>query len=394
MPLSHGLRASALALATTLAGACSVADVLSGDEILEELDEIVRIDGTAEDRTIRFRERATLSAWYMRQVLLAPIRGGLALVFGRRQDSDIDNPGEHVRELLRELPDETGADLRLCAAATSRFGWLAELAPNASTRILAIDGLAAVCSQLAIEPFAGDLDQLGLPAAADALAAARESIQRLRPERRGAAALADVTLEPYRTALRVITERPLADWATRLVLVEELAALMAIEGDPRCRPWVEDALRRAIGHSVGGALLRTIEGRARRYAEVRLCAMEQIRRLGGPRTVPLMLAAMISGPAQRDEPDYDPDELVRLRLIHYCGQLDPENARAIVRLPGRADWQARTPIDFLVWTVLNETGYYSQLRTPAIAALSWCLRRERVDPDPGWVRDYNESKGS
>jgi len=386
-----------LAACLSAASCSSVADVLSGDEILEEIDEIVLLEGSGQDLSIVFRtEEVKLSAWYMRQVLLAPIRGGLAFVFGRHQISELKNPGAHIRELLRELPYETGSGLRLCAAATSRYGWLAELAPNAETRILSIDGLAAVCEELGIEPFAGDLNEFGRPAPAAECDAARDSLRALRPTQRGDAPLSDVALVPYRTALRTITERPLADWAARLALVEDLAGLLARERDERCVPWTEDALRRAIAHCVAGILVHTIEGRDIGFAEVRLCAMEQIRRLGGPRTVPMMLAAMTASPAQRQagEPQFDPDELVRLRLIHYCGQLDEQNANTLVRLPGRSDWEASTAVEFLARTVLSERNYYSRLRTPALVALTWCLQRERVDPDPAWVRDWIETRGS
>jgi len=136
------MKRAAVALALPLlAGSCSVADVLSSGEILEELDEIVRIDGTGEARQVVYANEAMLSRDFMRLVVLAPIRTPLAWMFGRRSMQELRNPGEHVRELLRELPDETaggwftGPDLLTCAAAASRFGWLAELDINPTTRV-------------------------------------------------------------------------------------------------------------------------------------------------------------------------------------------------------------------------------------------------------------------
>ncbi|MCK5940400.1 MAG: hypothetical protein KAI24_00410, partial [Planctomycetes bacterium] len=141
---------------------------------------------------------------------------------------------------------------------------------------------------------------------------------------------------------------------------------------------------------------RSIQGRDRRLAEVRLCGMEQIRRLGGPRTVAMMLATMAASPADRKAglTQFDSDTLVQLRLIHYCGQLGPELANEVVQLPGRQDWEAASPVEFLARTVLSERDYYSQLRTSAIVALTWCLGRERLDPDPAWVREWLATRGS
>ena len=143
-------------------------------------------------------------------------------------------------------------------------------------------------------------------------------------------------------------------------------------------------------------LLNSVVGRAREFAEVRLCGMEQVRRLGGARVVPLLLAVMAASPAERKRgvPLYDPDSLVQLRLIHYCGQLSPSLAASVVRLPGRQDWEATSAVEFLARTILGERDYYSKLRIPAIVALTWCLGRPRVDPDPAWVREWLDSRSS
>jgi len=145
---------------------------------------------------------------------------------------------------------------------------------------------------------------------------------------------------------------------------------------------------------VRGVLLGTIKDRDSRWIEVRLCAMEQIRRLGGPRSVPLMLATMAASPQERVAglSWFDPDPLIQLRLIHYCGQLSGDLSEAVVRLPGRQDWEATTPTEFLARTVLSERDYYSKLRIPAIVALSWSLGRQKIDPDPAWVRKWNEER--
>jgi hypothetical protein len=377
-----------------LAGACSVADNLSYGEIVDELDGIVRIEGTGPERRVAYADRAPTSAWYMRWFLLVPIRPVLGFVFGGKQESVIENPAGHVRELMRELPDETAGDLLACANAATRLAWIAEVEGNGQSRIVAIDGLASVVQQLQIDLFAGPLDRIGAPADAERLAAARASIETGRPEARGSTAWDDQRLQPYIDSLAAFVADPLEGWQQRLHLLETMIELYRDERDARVIPAAASALRTAIGHCVRGVLLRTIQGRDRLVVELRLCAMEQIRRLGGPRTVPLMLAVMAASPAQRarNEPRFDPDPLVQLRLIHYCGQLQGELATTEVTLPGRKEWDSVAPVDFLANTVLTEQMYYSKLRTPALVALTWSLRRPRFDPDPGWVSAWRQQR--
>ncbi|MFT4513390.1 MAG: hypothetical protein ACI89X_000335 [Planctomycetota bacterium] len=381
-----------IALTLVLPG-CSVAVGLSSGELLEEIDAIVRISGANNERQITYAQRAKVSSWYMHNALLIPVRAPAAWLFGRRTETALENPAQHVRELLEELPDETGTNLAANAAATSRFGWLAELDRNPQTRILAIDGLSRICQQLSLKPFDGSFTELSTPLAPDALALARVGLRTSQPSVRGEDG---GTLEPYRNALAQITSLPLARWDERLRLVEDLSVSLANETDARARPWLMASLRKAIEHCARGVLLDVIKNRDSRWVEVRLCAMEQIRRLGGPRTVPLMLATMAASPKDKAErlSSFDPDPLVQLRLIHYCGQLSGELAEAFVRLPGRQDWEATTPTEFLARTVLSEIDYdyYSKLRTPAIVALSWSLGRKRIDPDPAWVRKWNEER--
>lgn len=371
---------------------CSVSVALTGGEILEEIDEIVRIDGTGSERVVVYAQRARVSSWYMHNGMLQPIRGPLAWIFGRRTEMTLENPGAHVRELLAELPDETGAQLMLCGAAASRFGWLAELDGNPQTRILAIDGLSKICRQLDLKPFDGSFFDGNMPIDPKVLERARAGIRAARRSARGETDHGN--LAPLQKALQEVVSAPLFRWDERLLLIENLGGLHVEETNAEARAMIRTALRRSIEHAVRAILLGTIKGRDRRFAEVRLCAMEQIRRLGGPRTVPLMLATMAATPSQRaaNLPTFDPDPLVRLRLIHYCGQLSGELAHTVVQLPGRQEWEASSASEFLARLVLTERDYYSKLRTPAIVALSWCLGRKTIDPNPAWVRQWNDSQ--
>lgn len=384
--LNRRARRSALLLGGLLC-ACSVADNLSDDEIITECDGIVTIVGTGNDRRVEYAQTAAVSSWYMRQFWLWPIRWALGPIFGYRGVDELESPTMHVRTLLQELPDETSG-LLSCARATTRFGWIAEIDANGNSRVVGIDGLVAMAVQLEVPLFAGDFEELGRPLDKAKQDEARRVIQQKRPDARGDAS--GEQLQDYKQALAALTERPLPEWPQRLLLIEDLIELRTAERDRPARAATDEALKAAIRHCVEGVLLRAVEDRDPGQVEVRLCAMEQIRRAGGPRSVPLLLAVMSASPAQlaRFEPLFDPDPLVQLRLIHLCGQLRSDVATAEVKLQGRENWQAIAPVDFLAQVILAEQTYYSPLRTPAIAALTLSLDRARLDPDVAWVRTW------
>ena len=382
----------ALGWASLALGACSVADNLAADEMLVEVDNIVQLGGSGAERTIVYSERADVTAWYMRFWLCWPIRGPLGWMFGSRANEKLVAPIAHVRELLVELPDETGGDLLLCALTASRLAWLAEFDASVQTRVVAIDGMVQMLQQLELAAFVPPYATLGMPASAEQLAIARAGLQAGRPDVRAADAPA-ASLLPYREALRSVAARPLADAEARIRLVEELTQLFATEPDPETEAAVASALRAALVHMTEGVLLRIVDGRAADAVLVRLAAMEQIRRLGGPATVPLLLAAMATSPAAIGSgvPRFDADELVELRLIHYCGQLRGDALDTIVTLPGRTDWVGLSASEFLSTTILNEKNHYSKLRTPALVAFTWALSRPRLDPDVEWVKQWREA---
>jgi hypothetical protein len=383
------LRAAGGAASLLVGAGCSVADNLSFAEIVTELDGIVTVVGEGSERSLRYATVAPVSTWYMRQFWLVPFRWVLGPVFGYRAEDKLENPAGHVRELLLELPDELSGDTLTCAQATTRFGWIAEVDANGRSRVAGIDGLVAIAQRAELPVFAGAFEELGRPLPLERLEAARQAIAPRRPAaRRGD--LDESQRDAYVAALAQLTVQPLANWADRLLLVEDLAALLVAERDGAAAAATEQALRAAMTHCIEGILVRAVEGRDVRFVEVRLCAMEQVRRLAGPRGVPLLLAVMSATPEQRArfEPAFDPDPFVQLRLIHYCGQLRGEVATTEVRLPGREGWQAIAPVDFLAQTILTEQAYYSKLRTPALAALSLSLGRPTIDADPAWVRDW------
>ncbi len=385
------LRAGGWLVVSVLAAGCSVAANLSADDLLREVDAIVKID--VANREVRYADRAEVSLYYTRAPLLLPLYPLFYVLYGRTGEYELENPAAHVRELLLELPDETGTDLERIAKAAIRFGWIAQLDRNAHNRLVSVGGLARLAEAISLPLFAGDYRAFGVPADPQSLVAARASVDTRRPGAR-AANLDVAALLPYAEAVRQLATSPLDSAFARLQLLEEVATLYVEEPLPAIREALAPALQDTLRHVVEGLLAQIVQDRSPDLVELRLCAMQTIRRFGGPRAVPLLLALMVSSPAQRarGEELFDPEWLVQLELIHYCGQLRGDLANATVQLPGRQGFEFVSPLDFLAITILNQDTYYSKLRVPALAALTWALQRPRLDPDVGWVRAWREQR--
>ncbi|MEC8653397.1 MAG: hypothetical protein VXY92_12635 [Planctomycetota bacterium] len=390
-------------------GGCSVAGSLTGEELLDEMDAIVSVEGAAGSRRAVYEADAVIMRDFMRIGVWTPIRAMTALLldkelasplrelvastFGRVRMQRLVNPEAHVRALLRAIPERTDRgwvgppSLDTCGRACAWFAWLAELAPNQLARIHCLDGLSRMCRQLDLEPF--DVPAAQLLETVDA-GVAGEAWEALRAHFRGDAAAPNEVA----ATLEALTRAPLGGYDARATLIEDLLGWRKASDHAPTQQALTDALRRALAHAARRALLDSVMGRSRTLAEVRLCGMEQIRRLAGPAAVPLLLALMSASPQERaaGQPAFDTDTLVMLRLIHYCGQLPPDRAREVVRLPGRLDWEATSAAEFLAQTILSETAYYSELRAPAIVALTWCLGRPTIDLDPAWVRAWFDNR--
>ena len=195
-------------------------------------------------------------------------------------------------------------------------------------------------------------------------------------------------------ALQAVVAAPLSGLAARLQLAQQLALLQYEAADAEIAAAADAALQAALTHVVRGVLIDLCRSRAADLSEVRLCAIEHFRRLGGPASVPLLVALTTATPEQirRGEDRFEPDPLVRLRLLSYAGQLRGELAQQQVLLPGVEAWATLSPAEFLAHTILNEQSYYSRLRVPALKTLSLSLERPTFDYDVAWVRTWLEER--
>jgi hypothetical protein len=400
-----------LLLAVLPSGACSVAANLSAAELIDEVDAIVRVEGSRPDYVIAYADRASTSSWWRRamyfgfwfveevvEAMLDDDSDATEDELGRTRERVDDRmaavpellrPEDHVRELLLELPDEVGDDLALAGLAASRFGWIAHYDVHPLSRIVALDGLCRIASALQLPVLGGDLRRIRFVPPADAVVSACGKVRDGMP-RRGARGPVDAAARAsYVDALGACASEPLGEAHARIALVELLTEAFLAETEAGASERCGAALRLALTHLVEWLLIDLVRGRGS-DVDVRLCAMEQTRRAGGPAGVPLLLAVMVAGPElmARGEPAYDPDPDVRLRLVHYCGQLRGERSREVLALEGRKGAVPVAPADFLAITALTETAYTSKLRIPAVIAMAWCLGRPRVDFDVAWIRDW------
>lgn len=382
-------------LAAALAG-CTAADNLSFDELVTEIDGIVTVTGEGPTRSITYAERAPASAWYMRQFWLLPVRPVLGFVFGQRHERQLGNSVQHVRELLIELPDEAGGDFTANAQCLLRAGWIAALDNSVASRIVGLDVLATCAVRLELPVFACSPEELLAAPNSTEFEAARLIVVAGAPTARKREAWDAAAAKAYTDALARIVATPLIDVSSRLLLAQELAGMMLAEGDDELQAATRQAVTAAMTHAVRALLVEAVRSRDLRWSDFRLCAMQQFRSLGGPQSVPLLLALMSARPAQmaRGEDRFDSDPLVRLRLINYCGQLRGELAHREVQLPSVEAWHGIAPVDFLAQTILTEQSYYSKLRVPALTALNLSLERPRLDYDLEWVKAWAEERAA
>lgn len=387
-----GVRALVLT-AAALSTSCSVATNLGYDEIAVELDNIVIRDGAGADQRLRYADRAEVSKWYMHNVLTTPLRPVLGFLFGQRAMSDLPNPSGHVRELISVLPWRA-VDLAETSDAIVRLLAILELDPNALNRIVALDGICMLCDRLGIPLLQAAPGDLLAELEQERIGNARVAVQAGRAASRNPAAFDAAAAAAFLGGVDLLVQHALPDWWDRAAWISDLRQLHREETDLALRTGLEAALRRAIGHGVDRAIVRALQGRGSGHASVRLCAMQQFRRHGGPGRVPLLLALMAapSGGGARLTDRFDPDPAVKLYLVQLCGQLRGEMAETAVQLPGRESWDAIAPVDYLALTVLGEQTYYSRLRVPAMAALSLSLGRKTLDYDVQWVEEWARSR--
>lgn len=378
--------------------ACSVSN-LNYDMVVRDLDAVVQVEGSGPDQRLSYRTEVTATAGIARWWIFLPIRPVLLGLFGERVDRELENPSQYVRDLLRVLPEKAGDDALRCADSTQRLVRVAALDPAPRNRIVALDGLVAIADEFEFGLLDGVVERglrLEPPVgAAEALA----NFSALRPASRQpvGAPLGEAEAQRYEAALVTLGATPLPHWSQRLAWLADLANAVRDEGQRPLRTAARAAMQRALHHAVQWTVLDAVSGRDASLVEVRLRALEALHRSGGPDSVPTLLAVLAASPEQiaAGEPMFEDDDAVRLRLVHLCGQLDPDRAVASVRLPGRESWQAVAPAELLVRFALDGDPYFSPVAMPAREALAHCLRRENARPaedlDTGgadWIREW------
>lgn len=392
-----GRRAAAAACAAALlTPSCSIGN-LSHAEIVRELDSVVLVEGTGPDRRLAYRDEADVSPWYMRFTLFYPLRPVLGWLLGTDPTrTPIPNPSGHARALVAVLGGKAGDDLRTSAEAVQRLVPIVELDNSALNRITALGGIAEIARAQGLQ-LLGDLtDPEAWPAVptreAEWIATLRDSRPRVRPPEQPT--LEAAARERYAEAMAGLSRRPLSSPNQRLALVHELAEALGAERDSQLLAPTEAALRAALGHCLRWTVIEALQGRELGLVDVRLQALHILHCDGGPDSVATILALMAAPPEalRTHESRFDPQPVVRRRLVHLCGQLDAARGSRSVQLPGRAAWEPVAPLDYLGETVLRSPDDdFTGLRTVAQEALCRSLGRP-VDYDREWVQRWYRAR--
>ncbi|MGE3174083.1 MAG: hypothetical protein AB7O97_15760 [Planctomycetota bacterium] len=376
--------------AALLAGGCSIGN-LTYAEVERDLDAIVRIDGQGDQQRLVYRSDAEQSSWYTRFAPLVPLKPLLRTVLRGTHQTRLENPSAEVRDLLAELGPKAGGDLGRGAGSVRRLAMIAHLDSSALNRIIALNGLATLADAHGFDLTEGlDRGALRLESAPE-LPQWLEDFAALRPAQRapvGAPLPADQAAR-YRAVLAGLCSQPLPQWTQRLALVADLAAAWHDERDPALRAVTADALRSALRHGIQWSVVLALLGREPEWVEVRVRALELLHRAGGPDSVPLLLALLITPPDRiaTGEPPFETHETMQRRLIHLCGQLDRDRALRSMVLPGRETWQETCPAEYLAHIALEDDLLLSPGTLAAREALALSLGRPRLqldgDPDAG-----------
>lgn len=396
-----------LALSACLLAACSVSNLTYG-MVVRDLDSAVVVDGSGPDQRLVYKTEVEATAGIARWTLLLPLRPLLLGIFGERVDRELENPSSYVRELIGILSEKAGDNLLRCADSAQRLVRIAELDPAPLNRVVALDGIASMAKVLSVPLLAGVEERgLRLDAPIDG-AKALDRFTALRPAQRSpvGAPLSIEDRDAYVASIDALTNRALPHWSQRLALVADLSNAVRDEQQSELRSVANDGLKKALLHALQWAVLDAAAGRNPELIEVRLRAIEELHRSGGPDSVPLLLAILAASPDQiaTGEPMFEDNDALRLRLVHLCGQLDPDRAVVSCVLRGRESWQQIAPAEYLVRMALDGDPYFSPVAMPAREAIAHSLRREHARPaedlDWGgedwirvWFAEFQKEKG-
>lgn len=379
--------APALALLAFGASSCTVHN-LSWRQALRDYDNLVVVEGTAEQRRVTYRSEASVSSWYERMSwawLFPPL---FSLLFGDETGVEPQpQAATEARSRMAVLQDKAGDDVRRSAQLFLRVVPVLEVGSSPLSRCVALDAVEHLADTYGWNLLAGFDDVKQQPTLPSGYAEIVAVLRAQRPMSRQGELVGE-SRAAYLGALQRITMLPLPKAEQRHALVSDLTDALATETDAELEVATVAAWQRAAQHCARALLARAMVAPESEMLPLRLRALEVAHRNGGVDSVPLLLA-MISVPpemAAGQKINIDPDPYVRLRMIHFCGQLDRQRAEKVVRLPHHQGWEPYSPLQFLCLQVLDEEAFITSLRIPAQEALCRCLGKP-VDYDLAWVRE-------
>jgi hypothetical protein len=235
-----------------------------------------------------------------------------------RTPDAIENPSGFARECLEDMIAGSEGDLGSTAKVTRRLLWVAELdEEQAMNQAVAVNGMVRLMIALGSEATPRQLPDATITTE-DKFTAWLATLDQGWPAKRGAD-FDDAARAAYVDALQQITALPHPSSAGQRALIGALDRLLELEKDRALAGETRRALLEALRHGMSMGLRRALYARAPR---VREAAIRGLRRLGGPKSVPVLLN-LIAKPASaaRGINRYDDDRFVRLALVRICGQL-------------------------------------------------------------------------
>jgi hypothetical protein len=368
------VRALASALLVVLAAGC-----FTYPGALREFDSVIRLDVAPElqasRRPIVYEQEPSRYYWGIRQFEGTGIDRAMIWLFGARPvPIPVDNPSEFARRRMRILARLAEGDLRRTATVAMRVHLVATADVSQLNRVEALRAAGRLLAGLRVDPLADLQARLrGFPPA---------DLRELEPGWPGKPGERDAaTRQRHLLALAATILRPANDPTIQRQTIRLLADALRLERDPVVRRATRVALRQAIDNGLSWLLLRSLYPTLATPDE-REAAFHELRTLGGPKSVPALLA-LVGGTGRdsfflRDEPTS-----VRRSIVAACARLRSPLAEEGFELDKGQVGPA--PVQVLFDVALHDPD--PGLRRVALEGLAYSLGRER-DFDPEWARNW------
>lgn len=344
---------------------------------LREFDAVARIDVDPQTQTGRaplvYERDPARYRWGLRQIEGTGIDQAWIWLFGVRPvPNRVSNPTAFARRRLRILASLAEGDLRRTALVAQRVHLVASADTSQLNRIEALRAASRLLRGLRVDPLATvqirgvqpiDLSKLetGWPDG----------------ERRDAE-----TRTEYLVALLDVSRAPANDLSVQRQAIRLLSSAERLERDPVVQRATRVALRQVIDFGLSSVLLQALQ-EPEVPPEEREVAFHELRTLGGPDSMPTLIAFLSDVRRDFGYLREQPTDL-RRTIVAACSRL--RGSLVVAGFPiGLRGQLGPSPVQILYDVAIND--FDKGLRAVALEGLSFTLDRP-LDPDPSWAREW------